>query len=177
MKCPVCGFEITEGEAECGRCGFPILVQLGDSEDAVWQLKQMADRYRAQACGEYEIGVAAHTNTVRNDRVEVLQTEYIILAKGDMLKEGVIIWYPEGFVRPASNKLEFRFYISRGSGPKIMHVVNLELIPASGDIHIGVMGGEGGTFSICIGSASGYAKTGWISMFSMQFVEDERQAV
>ena len=59
MKCPVCGFEVTEGEAECSRCGFPLLVQLGDSEEAARQLKQMADQYRKQACGRYEIGGAA----------------------------------------------------------------------------------------------------------------------
>ncbi len=165
MKCPVCGFEIAEGEAECSVCGFMSIVQLGDSEEAKQQLKEMAAQYRKQICGDYEIGITAYSNTVRNNKVVVEKTDYIALGRGNALSKE-IKWYPEAFVRPKSNKLTFTFYVKKEGGPKVTHRRTLTLKPANDDIHIGIIGGGDGIFYFCVGSASEYAMTEQLNVFS-----------
>ena len=175
MKCLVCGYDAADGEAACRRCGFPFIVQIGDNTDTDDRLRQMADQYRRQMSGQYEIGIAVYTNTVRNRRIEVEKTEYVRLGNGDALPEGFISWFPEGFVRPLSNELEFTYYVRKGNGPRYMQSISLKLPPSSGDIHIGILGEGEAMFSFCAGSASDYVKSEKMNLFAQQYAEYREQ--
>ena len=161
MKCDVCGAVIMEGSAECGRCGYPVIIGLGDSPVEMKKREELAEQYRAGICRDIEVGFFAYTHKIVKDangdeKLALDRSDKVFLCTCGALAEGQIMWHPEGFVRPKSGKLDCRIYIRRKDRTEGTRSLSIPLRPGSGDIRIGVRKLATAVIQICIGGEHEY---------------------
>ncbi len=156
MKCDVCGAELTPGSSACGFCGYPVLVQIGNTPESQQKREAAAAAYRAQICREIEVGFYAYTHKIEedadgNEKLKRDRTDKVKIAACGDVPSGEIVWCQEGFLRPHTDIMDCRIYIKRGSktrGPKLL---KLPVPEGKGDIRIGMEKVSDCLIRICIG--------------------------
>lgn len=164
MKCDCCGHEISTGSASCGNCGFQVIVALGESEEIKRKRKLAAEKYREMVCKDIEIGFYAYSHSVKqkSDGEEVLECDRedaVAFGTCGNLKMGTIIWYPEEFLRPGTEKLSCSIYIKRNGESAEVKAMQLQLPAGTGDIQIGAVQTSTGVFQICLGSGTSHTRS------------------
>ena len=171
MNCYVCGNMVEDGSAFCRKCGFPMIVPLGATEDVMNQIRQKAQEYRNTICRSVEVGFCAFshrivTDSSGNQSLQRERTENIPLGTCGDLPFGQIRWYPEMFVRPHAGMLECFYYIRRGTVSDGMRSLQIPLPDGKGDIQIGVMQIRTGVVCFCIGNGSMYTRSAEIDVLA-----------
>ncbi|MBR0398497.1 MAG: hypothetical protein IJI10_09545 [Eubacterium sp.] len=156
MKCEVCGAELTHGSSACGFCGYPVLVEIGNTPESRQKKEEAAAAYRAQICKDIEVGFYAYTHKIvedadGNEKLKRDRTDKVKIALCGDVSVGGIVWCQEGFLRPQTDVMDCRIYIKRGSqirGPKLL---NVPVPDGTGDIRIGMEKVSDCLIRICIG--------------------------
>ena len=165
MKCYVCGYTIEEGAAACGHCGFPSIVQIGETADAGSRLAAMAEQYRREMGGQYEVGVFVYSHELKDGALRLAKTDMIRLADCGSITAGVISWFPENFVRPHTASMELTYYVQKSGGPKVSKTISLALPPGDGDIRISILKKYEGVVTLCVGTEDIYTESEKIDVF------------
>ncbi len=170
MRCFVCNNEVEEGSAACGKCGFPMIVPLGASEEVIAQIRGKAQMYRESICRDIEIGFCAYTHRIVKDstgaeKLECAHADNVPIGTCGSIPAGRVLWYPEKFVRPHSWDLDCSYYIKKGSSPASLKPLRIRLQQGSGDIQIGICQVGTGVIRFCVGSETeGYGQSGDIDV-------------
>lgn len=99
MRCIVCSSEMEKGKSRCAVCGFPILQMVsGDSKEQK-KRKQIADAYFQKKTSGITISCMAYTYEQQDGGLDLKSEDEIVLAKGDCLQMGKIVWHLEKFAR------------------------------------------------------------------------------
>ena len=165
MKCYVCGYTIEEGASACEHCGFPSIVQIGETPDAGSRLAAMAEQYRREMSGQYEVGVFVYSHELDGSTLKLAKTDMIRLAACNETAVGMVRWYPEDFVRPHTPSLELTYYVQKAGGPKVTHPISLPLPPGDGDIRVGILKKYEGVVTLCVGTEDIYSESEKIDVF------------
>lgn len=142
MKCKVCGCELEEGRAMCGKCGFPVMVMVeGDSKEEE-KINELAAGYRRKKMAGVGIALKVYTNEMVDGDVKVKNEAYITLADGDSLSGNTICWYPEKFARltgdcniqvsVVNTQGETKNYTMTLANPNIMDFWQVGVLPEDG---------------------------------------------
>ena len=162
MKCKICNCELTSGTAKCLKCGFPVLQMIKGDAAEEQKMNDLVKNFRKKKVEPVRIYLTVYKNAIEKDKVKVVETEKILLAKGDQMIGTEIIWYPEKFAR-LSRVGQIQLSVVHTNEQEKEVKVSMPVPNISDFWQVGVVPLDGMEFKLALGNVTTYSCSETIS--------------
>lgn len=104
MKCLVCNQELENGIARCTVCGFPVIPSVQVTPEELQSMQELKEDFLRKKLSAVLISVIAYDYIVENREITQVGENRIVIAKGEDLISGNILWCEKDFEKIESKR-------------------------------------------------------------------------
>lgn len=139
MKCYVCGTDNIENKARCPLCGFPVPRIVGDGDQEIEKLKEIAEKYRRKKMEGLKVGMVIYNHEKDEENLKLNLEESLCLADCVDLQIGKTLWCDQDFARVDTRQpIELKVWVQKLQESVHYYIVKTQAPDSAGFWHVGV---------------------------------------
>lgn len=157
MKCLICNQEMESGVARCPVCGFPVIPSVQVTPEELQSMQELREDFLKKKLSGVLIGVTTYDYVVENREIKQIAKNKIVIAKGEDLVPGDILWCESDFEEVEVNRnIRVKAFIKKADESE--QVLDIEVNTEELDkvTNIGVILDDGLTIKFALGIKEKY---------------------